>query len=211
MMRLRIGRSIWTLSWARLRLMAGGRASTRHRCGRQKTARRSPMRWRSVWRRCRRCRRIIPMRRSRRLPTRGWRSGISAMIDGLLPGAEELTLKHRGTPRLVKNGRCAYLLPTIMWCSERDHPLATKEFLFPYAAVVECPTKEMPANIGPTLVASAITADKNFQRALMACPEIDRLNLGAIPTFRLSWDQPHEGNLFEHLYRQRAFQAEMVS
>jgi hypothetical protein len=23
---------------------------------------------------------------------------------------------------------------------------------------------------------------------------------------RISWDQPHEGNLFEHLYARRAFQ-----
>ncbi len=140
----------------------------------------------------------------------GMATRISSMIDQLLPGAEELTLKTRGTPRLVQNGRCAYLLPTIMWCPDREHPLSTKEFLFPYAAVVECPTKETPSSIGPTLVASAITADKKFQRALMACPDIDRLNLGPIPTFRLSWDQPHEGNLFEHLYRQRAFQAEAV-
>ena len=42
----------------------------------------------------------------------------------------------------------------------------------------------------------------------MACGHIDRLNIGPIPTFKLSWDQPHEGNLFEHLYRQRAFQIE---
>ena len=35
---------------------------------------------------------------------------------------------------------------------------------------------------------------------------MDRINVGPIPTYQLSWDQPHEGNLFEHLYRQRAFQ-----
>ena len=44
--------------------------------------------------------------------------------------------------------------------------------------------------------------------ALMASPNVDRLNIGPIPTFRIGWDQPHEGNLFEHLYRQRAFQIE---
>ena len=38
-------------------------------------------------------------------------------------------------------------------------------------------------------------------------PAIERLNLGPIPTSRVSWDQPHEGNLFEHLFKQRAFQA----
>jgi hypothetical protein len=44
----------------------------------------------------------------------------------------------------------------------------------------------------------------------MVSPHIDRLNVGPIPTHQLSWDQPHEGNLFEHLYRQRAFQIEMA-
>ena len=65
---------------------------------------------------------------------------------------------------------------------------------------------EIPAAIGSTLVASVITEDRDFIRALMSCREIDRLNVGPIPTCQLSWDQPHEGNLFEHLYRQRAFQ-----
>ncbi|MGH7449913.1 MAG: aldehyde dehydrogenase family protein, partial [bacterium] len=59
---------------------------------------------------------------------------------------------------------------------------------------------------GSTLVATVITDDENFIREVFASPNIDRLNLGTIPTSRISWDQPHEGNLFEHLYRQRAFQ-----
>ena len=35
---------------------------------------------------------------------------------------------------------------------------------------------------------------------------IGRLNLGPIKTNQIVWDQPHEGNLFEHLYARRAFQ-----
>jgi acyl-CoA reductase-like NAD-dependent aldehyde dehydrogenase len=130
---------------------------------------------------------------------------INAMIDGAMAGAEELTLKHRGTPRLATIGRCTYLLPTILRC-DREHPLANKEFLFPFASVIECPTAEIPAAIGPTLVGTAITRDQKFIRALMSASNIDRLNIGPIETWKLSWDQPHEGNLFEHLYRQRAFQ-----
>ena len=133
---------------------------------------------------------------------------ISASIDALLrvPGATDLSQQARGgTPRLVQRGRLAWLLPTIIRCG-RDHPLASKEFLFPFAAVVECPADEMPDAVGPTLVASAITRDQKLIRALMASPHVDRLNVGPIPTYQLSWDQPHEGNLFEHLYRQRAFQ-----
>ena len=134
---------------------------------------------------------------------------ISATIDAALAGARELTAALRGSPRLVSHGRVAYLLPTIIRC-DRDHPLANREFLFPYASVIECPASEIPDAIGPTLVATVITADKGFARSLMSSPNVDRLNVGPIPTWQLSWDQPHEGNLFEHLYRQRAFQLDAV-
>lgn len=133
---------------------------------------------------------------------------ISAMIDHELrvPGAADLTEQLRGSPRLVKQGRVAYLLPTIIHCIDREHPLANREFLFPFASVIECPMDEIPEAIGKSLVVSAITRDEGYIRALMASPNVDRLNIGPIPTYQLSWDQPHEGNLFEHLYRQRAFQ-----
>ncbi|MCH7813320.1 MAG: aldehyde dehydrogenase [Planctomycetes bacterium] len=136
--------------------------------------------------------------------------GISEAIDRDLrhDGAVDLTRQIRGTPRLFERGRVSYLLPTVVWCSDRAHPLANREFLFPYAGVVECPPADMADAIGPTLVASAITDDRDLMASLMASPNIDRLNIGPIPTWRLSWDQPHEGNLFEHLYRQRAFQNE---
>ncbi len=104
--------------------------------------------------------------------------------------------------------RRSYLLPTIIWCEDYRHPLANREFLFPYASVVECPTADMPDAIGRTLVVSAITEDQALRRSLMESPNVDRLNIGSIPTWQLSWDQPHEGNLFEHLYRQRAIQIE---
>ncbi len=130
---------------------------------------------------------------------------ISAMIDQALPGAVDVTEKLRGSSRLVQRGRCAWLLPTIISCP-REHPLANREFLFPFASVVECPAAEIPRAIGPTLVATAPGGMSDFARTLLACPDIDRLNVGAVATWQLSWDQPHEGNLFQHLYRQRAFQ-----
>jgi acyl-CoA reductase-like NAD-dependent aldehyde dehydrogenase len=135
---------------------------------------------------------------------------ISATIDrGLFEqGATDFTERYRGAPRLARIGRCAYLLPTIVQCDSLEHPLANREFLFPYASVVECPIADMPTAIEPTLVTTAITHDRSFIGALMASPHVDRLNVGAIPTWRISWDQPHEGNLFEHLYRRRAFQIE---
>ncbi len=69
--------------------------------------------------------------------------------------------------------------------------------------------EEIPEAIGQTLVGTVVTKDKKFIRACMAAGHIDRLNVGPIETFKLSWDQPHEGNLFQLLYRQRAFQLNM--
>jgi hypothetical protein len=60
--------------------------------------------------------------------------------------------------------------------------------------------------IGPTLVCSAITRDPSFTDRLVDCTHIDRLNLGPIPTTKLDWLQPHEGNIIDFLYRSRALQ-----
>jgi hypothetical protein len=62
--------------------------------------------------------------------------------------------------------------------------------------------------IGPTLVCSAITGDKKFQRQLLDATHIDRLNIGPLPTTKLNWFQPHEGNIVDFLFRARAFQGE---
>jgi acyl-CoA reductase-like NAD-dependent aldehyde dehydrogenase len=135
---------------------------------------------------------------------------INSSIDQALltPGAEDLTARARGegSPRLVKAHGATYILPTIIWCEDPEHPLANREFLFPFASVVQVPQAEILARIGPTLVATALTRDPAFQKGILDCRDIDRLNLGGIPTCTLSWDQPHEGNLFQHLYRQRALQ-----
>lgn len=133
---------------------------------------------------------------------------LSGMVDEGLktPGAEDVTARIRGTPRLVREGRCAWVLPTIVHVPNTDHPLTNKEYLFPYASVVECPQADMLKRIGPSLAVMALTEDPNFIRRLLDCPLIERLNIGPAPTTRLTWDQPHEGNLFTHLYRQRAFQ-----
>ena len=40
---------------------------------------------------------------------------------------------------------------------------------------------------------------------------IDRLNIGPISTMKVSWSQPHEGNIVDFLYRPRALQTAGVS
>ena len=84
--------------------------------------------------------------------------------------------------------------------------IAGKEFMFPFVTVVQCPEAKMIQAMGPTLVCTALTAKSELQRRLLDTVEIDRLNFGAVPTSRLNWLQPHEGNIVDFLYRPRAFQ-----
>ena len=150
-----------------------------------------------------------PEARLAAFPSRAAAERVSQVIDQKLqqPGAEDLTARHYSSGRVVEIGGVTFLRPTLVWCEDPAHPLASVEYLFPFAAVVELPQAEIVRRIGSTLVATAITEDEAFKGELLAARHVDRLNLGPVPTSRVSWDQPHEGNLFEHLYRQRAFQA----
>jgi acyl-CoA reductase-like NAD-dependent aldehyde dehydrogenase len=134
--------------------------------------------------------------------------GIDSMIEEGLrtPGAKDATAKYRNGPRKVTFEGGTYLRPTVIHCDSFAHPLANREFLCPYASVVEVAQTEMLKQIGPSLVVTAITDDPGFREALLESSLIERLNLGPISTMQVSWDQPHEGNLFEFLYRRRSIE-----
>jgi hypothetical protein len=91
-------------------------------------------------------------------------------------------------------------------CASPEPAIARKEFMFPFVSVVECPQAQMVDRIGPTLVCTAVTCSPEFRRTLVDAVAIDRLNLGPVPTTKLNWLQPHEGNIVEFLFRARAFQ-----
>jgi Aldehyde dehydrogenase family len=133
---------------------------------------------------------------------------INAAIDEGLQtsGAEEVTAKYRNGPRLVMHNGAVYLRPTIVRCDSFAHPLAIREYLFPYASVLEVPATKMAESIGSSLVVTAITRDERLIEQLMESPHIRRLNIGPLSTMQVAWDQPHEGNLFELLYKRRAIQ-----
>jgi len=123
------------------------------------------------------------------------------------PGARNASAPYQTGGRRVERSGSTYLLPTVLSCASMSHPLANREFLFPFASVVNVPTNEMVESMGPSLVVTAITHDRNLLDALMRSRHVERLNVGPLPTSSLSWDQPHEGNLFEFLYRRRSFSA----
>jgi acyl-CoA reductase-like NAD-dependent aldehyde dehydrogenase len=120
------------------------------------------------------------------------------------PGVTELCSAYG--PRLVEQELCSYLRPMIIHCASPEAEIAKKEFMFPFATVVECAQAEMIQRIGPTLVCTAISRDETWTRQLSNATHIDRLNIGPIPTTRLNWLQPHEGSIIDFLFRSRAYQ-----
>lgn len=152
------------------------------------------------------------------LPPEDPKAGLAAFtIQGSAKsiwGAIEADLKESGVthmtekygPRLVELERAAYLRPTVVHCKSPEAAIAKKEYMFPFVTVVECPQDKMLSSIGPTLVCTALTNDRKFQQQLTDATWIDRLNIGAIPTIKLDWLQPHEGNIVEFLFRARAYQ-----
>ena len=135
-----------------------------------------------------------------------WING--AIEDGLEEaGARDISLDLRGgSDRYVQHGGMHYMVPTITRCESIDHPIGNTEFLFPYASVIEMPQAAMLDSIGKSLAVSAISNDQGWIDQLIAASHIERLNVGAMATNHVEWDQPHEGNLFEFLYKRRSIQ-----
>jgi acyl-CoA reductase-like NAD-dependent aldehyde dehydrogenase len=137
---------------------------------------------------------------------------MAEFIDGAIeaglkePGAEDVTAKYRNGPRRAELNGGVYMRPTIVRCDSFKHTLSNREYLCPYASVVEVPQADMLAQIGPSLVVTAITKDPAFKEQLLDSPLIERLNIGPISTMKISWNQPHEGNMFEFLYKRRSIE-----
>lgn len=147
-----------------------------------------------------------PQARLAAFPSRAAAERISQHLERQMAGAVDVSAQVRGPERVVEAGGCFFVRPTVVRCPA-DHPLARTELLFPFVSVVEVPRAELVTTLGASLVVTALTADADLRRELLAAGQIERLNLAPLPTCQVSWDQPHEGNLFELLYRQRAFAA----
>ncbi len=136
----------------------------------------------------------------------GMAQSVWQMIESDLreEGVTDMTVAYG--PHLVEHERCAYLRPMVVHSQTPDTEVAGREYMFPFATVVNCPQDQMLSKIGSTLVCTAITRDQNFVRQLTNAVHIDRLNVGPIPTTKLNWLQPHEGSIIDFLFRSRAYQ-----
>lgn len=138
--------------------------------------------------------------------TEGMGQAVLQMVQTDLqqPGVTDCTATYGD--RLVEHERCAYLRPVVAHASSPECEVAKKEFMFPFVTVVQCPQDKMIASSGYSLVATAITENESWIDQLVSATNIDRLNIGPVPTNRLNWLQPHEGNLIDFLFRSRAVQ-----
>lgn len=133
-------------------------------------------------------------------------TGTYAMVQQDLQESGVTDMTAEFGEKLIEKEQCAYLRPMVVHADSPDRRVASKEYMFPFVSVVECPQSEMLRRIGPTLVGTVLTKDEALIATASGCIEIDRINVGPIPTNRLNWLQPHEGNIIDFLYRSRAFQ-----
>ena len=138
--------------------------------------------------------------------TPGVGPAVKNMIEADLKDSGTTNCTEQYGERLVEHDRYSFLRPMVVHAQSPECDVASKEYMFPFVSVVNCPQDQMIKRAGPTLVGTAITEDENWISQLTDATNIDRLNIGPIPTNRLNWLQPHEGNLTEFLFRSRAYQ-----
>ena len=127
------------------------------------------------------------------------------------PGAVDVTAKFRAGARGQTLDGAQFVLPTVVRCQTVEHPLAPESDEVraretEKTELVEMPQRDMVTKMGKSLVVTAITKDDALIDELLRSKDVARVNLGPVPTSRVEWDQPHEGNLFEFLYERRAIQ-----
>ena len=152
--------------------------------------------------------RTIRSRCSRPSPTRRSRERISAMIDRELeaPGAEDVTARLAAAAASRRRGSCTYLLPTVVLLRLARAPARQPRVPVPVrergrgAAGGDRRRASAPRSSSP-----CITADQALLARILASPLVAPPEPRPDADLRSSrWDQPHEGNLFEHLYVRRA-------
>ena len=130
--------------------------------------------------------------------------GVNQLIEEALSqdGAEDMSAElypSGGRLQVAEDGR-TFLMPTTIFCDSIDHSLAQKEFLFPFAAVVEISNEEALERMGPTLALAAHTKDSDLKNRL-ARSQVSLVSINQ-PTSILDRRQPHEEQLFDEvLYR----------
>ena len=137
---------------------------------------------------------------------------ISAMIDADLEIAGRRRRHARSIAAPSRVGDGATAAPT---CCRRSSSAIARSIRWPTAS--SCSRSSASWRCDRRRDARRLGHDAGRHRAspttptllerLVASPHVDRLNLGPIPTNQIGWDQPHEGNLFEHLYARRAIPA----
>lgn len=137
-------------------------------------------------------------------------TGTHAMVQQDLAEHGVTDMTESFGEKLIEREHCAYLRPMVVHADSPDRAVASKEYMFPFVSVVECPENQLLRRIGPTLVGTVITEDEALIEQASRCVDIDRLNIGPMPTNRLNWLQPHEGNIIEFLFRNRAYQMQPI-
>ena len=161
---------------------------------------------RATWARSKRCRRTIRRPAWPRSPCPAWAPPCGSKSSKICKTPASRTSTEKYGPRLVEQERASYLRPTIIHCAVARSAGRQKEYMFPFAAVVDARKRKCSSESARRSSAPSSRTTSHSATAATNATNIDRLNLGPIPTTKLNWLQPHEGNLIDFLFRNRALQ-----
>ena len=108
-------------------------------------------------------------------------------------GAYDATAPYRSGSRLLEAEGGIYLRLTIVHCDSMEHILANREFLCPYASVVEVPGRDASCH-WTDFSRTAITKDETF--TVTRSFQCGASEYWAHLDYENFMDQPHEGNMF---------------
>ena len=137
------------------------------------------------------------------VPGRARPSGNRSKQDLQGAGVTHMTAKYG--PRLVEKERASYLRPTIMHCAVAGSADRQEGIHVPVRDGGRVPAgQDAQANRPDAGLHGHHATTNHFATAATNATHIDRLNIGPIPTTKLNWLQPHEGNIVDFLFRGRA-------
>lgn len=123
---------------------------------------------------------------------------IEQFISDNMGDAEDISYKVNRVSRLQLKDNITFLNPTVMLC-KKTSPLFGIELPFPFVTVAEV-DKDINGLLSNSLAVSLVTKNNDIVNECLKNPTIGKVIINA-PTFSENLGDPHDGYLFQHLYR----------
>lgn len=128
---------------------------------------------------------------------------LNRFIEENLGGDRDISAEVNGRIRLQRVGGTTYLNPTVILCDSDKSALYGKELPFPFVTVMKA-GNQIVKHLSNSLAVTLVNAKQEVIDACLKEPSISKVILNN-PTYSSRMGDPHDGFLFNHLYRVKSF------